>query len=163
MTVHARAHAASCDPRPPRTQDFIPASGGFPDPYTNMTEDMGITPAIQRQLAADYTKNMAAVYDEVLSRGMFSWQQLWNGQSSPTDKNGCCTEPLVKPATCAAALRNLCKSTSPAQTRYMKYAFSPGGCSGDPGKLTYPLQGAATCCAGGGRGCAQVASQASSH
>ena len=106
-----------------------------------MAEDMGITPAIQAQLAADYTRNMAAVYDEVLSRGMFSWQQLWNGQGSPDEKNGCCTGPLVKPgATCAAKLRSLCSPTSPAQTRYMIYSFSPGGCQGDPGNLTYPLQ-----------------------
>ena len=35
-----------------------------------MAEDMGITPAIQAQMASDYTRNMAAVYDEVLQRGM---------------------------------------------------------------------------------------------
>ena len=63
-----------------------------------------------------------------------------SGQSSPDDKNGCCTRPLVRPATCAADLRSLCSATSPARTRYLKYAFSPGGCSGDPGNLTYPLQ-----------------------
>jgi len=121
--------------------DYIPATGGFPDPYPNMTEDMGLTPDRQRQLAAAYEKNMAAVYDEVLARGMFSWQQLWNGQGDPASKNGCCTSPLVKPgATCASTLRSLCSASSPAQTRYMKYAFSPGGCRGDPGNLTYPLQ-----------------------
>ena len=27
---------------------------------------------------------------------MFSWQQMWNGQSSPDQKNGCCTGPLVE-------------------------------------------------------------------
>jgi hypothetical protein len=37
-----------------------------------MADDMGITPAIQAQLAADYQKNMAPVYAEVLARGMFS-------------------------------------------------------------------------------------------
>lgn len=120
--------------------DYIPASGGFPDPYPNMTEDMGLTAADQLQLHNSYTANMQRVYDEVLSRGMFSWQQLWNGQSSPDDKNGCCTSPLVRPGTCATALRALCSSSSPAHSRYLKYAFSPGGCSGDPGNLTYPLQ-----------------------
>ena len=84
---------------------------------------------------------MAAVYDEVLARGMFSWQQMWNGQGSPSEKNGCCTSPLVRPgATCATTLRALCTKDSPAQTRAMTYAFSPGGCKGDPGNLTYPEQ-----------------------
>ena len=105
-----------------------------------MTEDMGITPAIQAQLSKDYVANMALVYDEVLSRGMFSWQQLWNGQGSPDEKNGCCTRPLVEKGSCAANLRSLCSASSPAQSRYLKYAFSPGGCSGDPGNLTSPLQ-----------------------
>lgn len=102
---------------------------------------MGITPAIQAQLAADYTRNMAPVYDEVLSRGMFSWQQLWNGQSEPTEKNGCCTGPLVsKGASCATSLRALCSKTSPAQTRAMTYAFSPGRCKTDPSNLESPEQ-----------------------
>ena len=106
-----------------------------------MTEDMGLTPELQKQLSADYVKNMAAVYDEVLARGQFSWQQLWNGQGSPDEKNGCCTSPLVRQgATCATALRNLCSPTSPARSRFLKYAFSPGGCQGDPGNLTSPLQ-----------------------
>lgn len=106
-----------------------------------MTEDTGLTAADQAMIAASYTKNMAAVYDEVLARGMFSWQQMWNGQSSPDDKNGCCTSPLVrKGPTCATALRSLCTANSPAQTRYYKYAFTPGGCSGNPGNLTDPVQ-----------------------
>jgi hypothetical protein len=62
------------------------------------------------------------------------------GQGSPTDFNGCCTSPLVKQATCAANLRALCSATSPAQTRFYKYAFSPGGCRGDPGNLTDMVQ-----------------------
>jgi hypothetical protein len=106
-----------------------------------MAEDMGITPAIQAQLAADYTKNMAAVYDEVLARGQFSWQQMWNGQGNPSAKNGCCTSPLVRQGpTCAPTLRALCSATSPAQTRAMTYAFSPGGCKGDPSALVSPEQ-----------------------
>lgn len=102
---------------------------------------MGITPPIQAQLASDYTRIMATVYDEVLQRGMFSWQQMWNGQGSPEEKNGCCIGPLVsKGPSCAASLRNLCKADSPAQTRAMAYAFSPGRCQGEPANLTSPLQ-----------------------
>jgi hypothetical protein len=50
-------------------------------------------------------------YDEVLQRGMFSWQQMWNGQGSPDEKNGCCIGPLVESGAdkCAASLRSLCR------------------------------------------------------
>lgn len=54
---------------------------------------------------------------------------------------GCCISPLVaKGSSCAPTLRALCKPDSPAQTRAMAYAFSPGGCSGEPANLTQPLQ-----------------------
>jgi len=119
--------------------DYITPTS-FGDPWPHMAEDMGITPPIQAQLAADYTKNMAPVYEEVLSRGMFSWQQLWNGQR-PGEFNGCCTGPLVHSgSTCAPTLRNLCSADSPQYSRAMTYAFSPGRCQGDPGNLTSPEQ-----------------------
>ena len=105
-----------------------------------MAEDMGITPPIQAQLAADYDKVMATVYAQVLANKQFSWQQLWNGQSKPDEKNGCCTGPLVSKGSCAASLRSLCDAASPAQTRFMTYAFSPGRCQGDPGNLESPEQ-----------------------
>ena len=106
-----------------------------------MTEDMGLTPAQQYSISKSYQANMAVIYAEILQRGMFSWQQLWNGQGSPDEKNGCCTSPLVRKGdTCAPSLRKLCSASSPAQTRFMKYAFTPGGCGGDPGNLTDPVQ-----------------------
>jgi hypothetical protein len=120
--------------------DYIPESGGFPDPFPNMTEDMGLTPEIQYSLAKSYEANMQVIYNEVLARGMFSWQQLWNGQGNPSDKNGCCTSPLVHKSQCASDLRKLCTADSPAQSRLMQYSFSPGGCQGDPGALTDPEQ-----------------------
>ena len=84
---------------------------------------------------------MKVIYDELLKRGMFSWQQQWNGQQDPSAKNGCCTRPLVtKGPSCAPTLRRLCAADSPAQTRVMNYAFSPGGCRTDPKNLTSPLQ-----------------------
>ena len=120
--------------------DYFPTSGNFPDPYPNMTEDMGLTAAEQYQIGTSYESNMAVIYDEILKRGMFSWQQLWNGQANPKQKNGCCTKPIVsKGDTCASKLRELCKSDSQAQTRAMMYAFSPGGCKGDPSKLEDPM------------------------
>lgn len=105
-----------------------------------MTEDMGLTAEEQYNIAKSYEANMAVIYAEVLARGQFSWQQMWNGQSNPNDKNGCCTSPLVRQSSCAASLRALCSASSPAQSRLMHYAFTPGGCSGDPGNLTDPLQ-----------------------
>ena len=63
------------------------------------------------------------------------------GQGNPDAKNGCCTRPLVtKGSSCAGQLRKLCAADSPAQTRATMYAFSPGGCGGDPSKLTDPVQ-----------------------
>lgn len=119
--------------------DYWPASGGFPDSFPNMTEDMGLTPAMQLQISKSYHSNMAVIYAEMLTRGMFTWQQMWNGQSSPSDKNGCCTRPLVsKGASCAPTLRKYCAADSPSQTRVMNYAFSPGSCTGGT-TVTIPL------------------------
>jgi hypothetical protein len=121
--------------------DFWPDSGSrFPDSYPNMTEDMGLTQDQISSIAKSYERNMAEIYDGILKRGMFSWQQLWNGQSNPSQKNGCCTKPLVEEGkTCATSLRAMCSADSPAQTRTMMYAFSPGHCGGDPSKLVQPL------------------------
>ena len=86
---------------------------------------------------------MAVIYAEILKRGMFSWQQQWNGQSSPTAKNGCCTRPIVnKGSSCVPTLRKLCAADSPAQSRVMNFAFSPGSCKGGSGPipLTAPEQ-----------------------
>ena len=46
-----------------------------------------------------------------------------------------CPAPLVKKASCAADLRALCSASSPAQTRAMMYAFSPGVCGGSTAQL----------------------------
>ena len=121
--------------------DVWPASGKFPDPFANMTEDMGLTPEEQRAISKSYHQNMAVIYNTVLQRGKFSWQQMWNGQES-SRKTFCCTKPLVFKESCAANLRKYCEPGSPAQTRVLHYAFSPGSCGGGTGKvpLTAPLQ-----------------------
>ena len=68
-------------------------------------------------------------YSEPLRRLLKLAAQQWG--SSPTAKNGCCTQPLVhKGSSCAPTLRKLCAADSPAQTRVMNYAFSPGSCKG---------------------------------
>jgi hypothetical protein len=100
--------------------------------------DMGLSKDTLQQMSDAYWAYMAQVYDAVLARGKFSWQQLWTGQDT-----GICTtcpEPLVKKETCATDLRTLCRADSPAQTRAMMYAFAPGGCVGDPKNLTTPTE-----------------------
>jgi len=125
--------------------DWWPETGDFPDPFTNMKQDMGLTPAEQLKISKSYQANMKVIYDEMLKRGMFTWQQMWNGQSNPTAKNGCCTSPLVSEGatSCAASLRKYCAANSPSQTRVLNYAFSPGSCTpGGSGlvPLTAPKQ-----------------------
>ena len=120
--------------------DWWPESGPFPDPFPNMTEDMGLTPEEQKRISKSYQANMKVIYDEMLRRGKFTWQQMWNGQDDPSTKNGCCTSPIVRNETCAASLRKYCAADSPSQTRVMSYAFSPGSCDGGKGlvNLTSP-------------------------
>jgi hypothetical protein len=123
--------------------DFWPESGGFPDPFPHMADDMGLSPEEQKAISLSYHANMEVIYRELLKRGMFSWQQQWNGQASPTAKNGCCTKPLVtEGSTCAPTLRKLCAADSPTQTRVTNYAFAPGSCDGGSGAipLTAPVQ-----------------------
>jgi len=82
-------------------------------------------------------QNSDEIRKAVISRGKFSWQQLWTGQgNSNRDSGTTCPGPFVKKTTCAANLRSLCTATSPAQTRFMMYAFTPGGCQTDPSNLT---------------------------
>jgi hypothetical protein len=41
-----------------------------------MTEDMGLTPDEQAKISKSYTANMKVIYDEMLKRGKFTWQQV---------------------------------------------------------------------------------------
>lgn len=89
---------------------------------------MGLTQDDLVDLAAAYQSNMAQVFAAVIARGRFSWQQLWGGQAEGAyAPNG--AKPLVgnTTANCTADLRSLCSPDSPAQSRAMLYAFSPGG------------------------------------
>eukprot|EP00939_MAST-03C_sp_MAST-3C-sp1_P002387 g2387.t1 len=113
--------------------DWWPETGNFPDPFPNMTEDMGLTAEEQMRISKSYQANMNTIYEEILKRGKFTWQQLWNGAQDPTAKNGCCTKPLVTNATCATSLRSYCAADSPSQSRVMTYAFAPGSCDGGSG------------------------------
>ena len=109
--------------------DFFSASGNMGDNTKNATEDMGLTPADLLQLTASYTANMAALRTRLLAAGKFAWQYLWTGGAADA-KGETCPSPLVRNATCAADLRELCQATSPQYTqRAMLYSFSPGACS----------------------------------
>ena len=90
--------------------------------------DMGLTAADLQQLTASYSANMAALRARTLAAGKFAWQMLWTGGAADS-KGSTCPQPLVQKATCAADLRALCNASSPAQSRALMYAFSPGGCS----------------------------------
>ncbi len=119
---------------------WVKSGQQFPDSWPHMVRDMGLTPAEQDRIAASYEANMKIIYAEMLERGMMSWQQMWNGEDDPQAKTGCCTNPIiVKGSTCAPKLRKLCAANSSAQTRFMHYAFSPGGCGHDPSKLADPI------------------------
>ena len=81
-----------------------------------------------------FTWVMDTAYSTILARGKFSWNQLWNAGSTCCID---CPDPLVKPRSCAADVRSLCRADSYAQKYAMVYGFSPG-CGGDPGNLTDP-------------------------
>ena len=98
-----------------------------------MAVDLGLS-STQLQATTDaYWWYMSQVYAAVLKRGKFSWQQLWTGQPAGSDPSreigSTCPGPLVQKATCAENLRSMCTAESPAQTRAMMYAFSPGKCN----------------------------------
>jgi len=116
--------------------DFWPGTGNFPDSSAgNITGDTGMTKEDLVQITSAYNANMAELTKVTLARRKFSWQMLWTG-GGPTAKGSTCPSPLVKKETCAADLRALCHANSTAQSRTMMYAFGPGGCKGDPSKLT---------------------------
>jgi hypothetical protein len=106
--------------------DFWPgASGSFPDASAGrIVQDTGMTTADLVSITAAYDANMAALNEQVLARGKFTWQLLWTG-GAPNAKGSTGPVPLVKPASCANDLRALCSAGSPQHTnRTMMYAFS---------------------------------------
>jgi len=100
--------------------------------------DMGLTKSELTDITKAYWSNMAEVFKTVLARGKFSWQLLFTGQGSNSiqDIATTCPGPLVHKTTCAADLRKLCSTSSPAQSRFMMYAFTPGSCNMDPSVLS---------------------------
>ena len=79
---------------------------------------------------------MAVLRARTLAAGKFAWQQLWTGGAAG-DKGSTCPSPLVRApaAECAADLARLCAPGAPPATEALMYAFSPGGCSGNPAAL----------------------------
>jgi len=112
------------------------AATGPTEYEAHAAQDMGLSTSELTTLTNAYWENMQQVYKEVLSRGKFAWQLLWTGQgSSERDIAATCPGPLVQNTSCAADLRKLCQANSPAQTRFMMYAFTPGKCRMDPSTL----------------------------
>jgi hypothetical protein len=106
------------------------------DNTVNATRDMGLTPADLLQLTTDYEATMAELRTRTLAAGKFSWQMLWTG-GAPDAKGSTCPQPIVRapPAECTTDLAALCAPGAPPQSEAMMYAFSPGGCGGDPASL----------------------------
>jgi len=101
-------------------------------------QDMGLSKSELVDITNAFWQNMAEIFAAIIAHGKFSWQLLWTGQGSNSvrDIATTCPGPLVKQNTCAADLRRLCAQNSPAQTRFMMYAFTPGACNMDPSNLT---------------------------
>jgi len=101
-------------------------------------QDMGLSAADLVTMTNAFWSNMAEVFDVVISRGKFSWQQLWTGQTTDSvqDIGTNCGSPLVQKATCADNLRSLCQPNSRTQYRFMMYSFFPGQCNMDPSVLS---------------------------
>eukprot|EP01048_Picozoa_sp_COSAG05_P016543 COSAG05_NODE_2141_length_3486_cov_4.423679_3_plen_471_part_00 len=106
---------------------------GAPHPE-QVIADLGLNETAVAAYSEAYWQYMSVVYEAVLARGKFSWQQLWTSeaQTKPSDIGGTCVAPLVSRKNCAAALRRLCGAQSPTQSRALMYSFSPGDCDAYP-------------------------------
>jgi hypothetical protein len=117
--------------------DDLWTTSGPTEYESHSVQDMGLSSSELQDLTNAYWSNMEEVYKAVVAKGKYSWQLFWTGQSSNNIKDiaTTCPGPLVQKTSCAADLRKLCQANSPAQQRYMMYAFAPGKCSGDPSNL----------------------------
>jgi hypothetical protein len=104
-------------------------------------KNLGLSVARGKQMSADYWANMAHVYETLVGRGKFSWQQLWYGQRYGTEDlqppwpekaevfrylaGTASPPPRVTRGGCATQLRQLCHESSPAQTRAMIFGYTP--------------------------------------
>ena len=116
--------------------DFWTLNGNMGDNTPNATEDMGLTPADLEQLTVDYEATMAVLRERILAAQKFSWQMLWTGGEVGA-KGSTCPSPLVRApaAECTADIAQLFAPGAPPQSEALMYAFSPGGCKGDPSAL----------------------------
>ena len=107
--------------------------------------DTGINATTALALTVAYWDFMDRVYDALVERGKFSWQQLLTEpqQEYPPWRSigSTCPGPFIGPGgSCATKLRGYCNASSVTQTRAIMYAWTPGGCGHTkPGNLTTPL------------------------
>ena len=90
--------------------------------------DMGLTIEELRDISNAYYYIMRELKIAITKAGKFSWQQMFS-------IGGTCAHPLVHNTSCSLDLRTYCAEDSTTQTRSVMYAFSPGGCGGDPSKF----------------------------
>lgn len=104
---------------------------------THAVEDMGLSAADVRAMAAAYKWVLAQAGAAVAARGKWTWSEFLNNDPFQA-VNGGCPQPWVAEATCAADLRRLCSASAPAQTRTLLYGFAPGCPSLNPAHLASP-------------------------
>ena len=108
----------------------------------NAVVDMGLSIAAVSELVAAFNWVMDRAYATILARGLFSWNQLWNGGRTPWIN---CPDPMVSsspPAKCAADIRRHCTPDSMVQRVAMLYGFASGCNGGNPSStsnLSEPL------------------------
>ena len=109
----------------------------------NAVTDMGLSTEALAELVAAFNWVMGRAYAEILARGKFSWNQLWNEKNALAWIN--CPDPMVTsspPSKCAADVRRHCTAGSMAQRYAMLYGFASGCNGGNPSStsnLSEPL------------------------
>jgi hypothetical protein len=113
------------------------SNGGPTEMDGNCVKDMGLSASDVAEITAGYTWLTAVLYDQIIARGKFIWDQTLN-HDPYAPLNGDCPQPWVHKATCATELRALCTPDAPPQqNKTLLYGFSPGSCTGtNPTHLT---------------------------
>ena len=113
------------------------SNGGPTEMDGNCVKDMGLSASDVAEITAGYTWLTAILYEQIIARGKFIWDQTLN-HDPYAPLNGDCPQPWVHKATCATELRALCTPDAPPQqNKTLLYGFSPGSCTGtNPTHLT---------------------------
>ena len=116
--------------------DWTPA--GPSEMERHAAQDMGLDAPALAALVAAYDWVAKTAHTQILRRGKFAWNYFWNAGETPWID---CPDPMVRQASCAADVRELCNASSPKGSMNAKYAvvhtFSPG-CHGSTSDIADP-------------------------